>query len=276
MKRTINDFKQGKYHNVEKTCLFVLKQKPNIIEFQNLLDETRQRLCQLTYRENPNQFSALITINIQKNQPIPIYFDEIPQFNICLFDFTGENYTPKFSHPISYYYSEKTEGKGHILQILSEKLPDNFAYYGFLDHDIFLCVSDINKMLFIADIFNLDLFQPSLSLDSYFSFSHLLHQPGYIIKESNFVETMMPFFSNYGYLKSKEFFYESISGWGIDYIFSHKLFEEKRKIAIVHDVIAAHKKPVSSTYWILSNGITPYEELDNIKNKYNLNNLTIF
>jgi hypothetical protein len=83
---------------------------------------------------------------------------------------------------------------------------------------------------------------------------------------------MMPFFSNYGYLKTKEFFYESISGWGIDFIFSHKLFEAKRKIAIIHDVIAGHKKPVTSINWVLSNGMTPHHELHSIKNKYNLHN----
>lgn len=271
-----DNFKQGNYHQVEKICRLVLKQKPHIIEFQKLLEETLNRLCQLTYRENPAQFSTLVAINIQPNQPIPIYFDTIPKFNLCLFDFTGENYLPNLPYPITYYFSQKTEGKGEIMQILSDKLPQNFSYYGFIDHDIFLSISDINKMLFIAETFNLDLFQPSLSLDSYVNFPHLFHKTGYLIKESNFVEVMMPFFSNYGYLKSKEFFCESISGWGIDFVFSHKLFEAKRKIAIIHDVIAGHKKPVTSIDWMLSNGITPHHELSNIKNKYNLRNFQIF
>ncbi|MGI0480587.1 hypothetical protein ACN4EE_07330 [Geminocystis sp. CENA526] len=192
--QAIDNFKQGNYREVEKICRIVLREKPDIIEFQKLLEKTRNQLCQLTYKESSSQFSALITINIRPNQPLPIYFDTVPKFNICLFDFTGENYFPNLPYPITYYFSQKTQGKGEIMQILSEKLPNTFSYYGFIDHDVLLSISDINKMLFIAEIFNLDLFQPSLSLDSYVNFPHLFHKTGYLIKESNFVEVMMPFF----------------------------------------------------------------------------------
>ena len=113
-------------------------------------------------------------------------------------------------------------------------------------------------------------------MNSYANLSHLVHKPGYEFKESSLVEIMMPFLSNYALQTTKKLWSESISGWGLDYLISANLFQEKRKIAIVHNVIASHLKPTSSRNWKCSNGRTSLQELHYIINKYKLVNYPIF
>ena len=272
----LQNLKRGEFRRVEYICTMVLNQKPHHDKFAKLREISRERICRPVSKQQLSSVTALVCLNVKANQPLCLNFDQKPNFEICIFDYTGENYLPTIPHGISHYFSLKTEGKGQIIQFLADKLPLHYSFYGFLDDDILISVSDINRMLFIGNLFQLDLFQASLSLESYINLAHLVHKEGYKIKESSLIEIMMPFLSNYAYQNSQKLFPESISGWGLDYLISAKLFAEKRKIAVIHDVIASHLKPTSSRNWTCSNGKTSLEELHYLIKKYKLTNYPIF
>ena len=282
--RTINHYwdnalelcKKGEFRESENVCSNVLTQRPDLKKFQKLKAICQERICSIANPPANQANKSLVCLNVKPDQPMAIYFDEPPNFQICTFDYTGSGYQPELPYPIDYHFSLKTEGKGHIMSVLAEKLPNDFAFYGFFDDDIFITVRDINRMLFTANLLQLDLFQASLSVNSYVNLSHLSNKSGYHLKETSVVEIMMPFLSNYGYNKTKDKFSESISGWGLDYLISSILFREKRKMAIIHDVVASHLKATSSRNWMCSNGKTSLEELGHVVKKYKLLDYPIF
>ena len=99
--------------------------------------------------------------------------DATPDFDLFIFDYSGQDNASQLEglQP-AYYLSQKTECKGDILlgvynHLIQHSVTD-FKYIGLLDDDIFISYSDLNKLLFIANMEQLDVFQASLTHDSYY------------------------------------------------------------------------------------------------------------
>ncbi len=157
-----------------------------------------------------------------KSQPYQyVHFDKIEKFDWLLYDYSGNAESTNQTFPIpKYFISIKSECKGdvinNIFNYLLENKIKNFPYIGLIDDDIFLTTSDLNKLLFIAELEKLDVFQASLSHDSYFHHRQFVNKPGYIIQKTDWVEIMAPFYSNEVFFESGKYFNKSISGTGID------------------------------------------------------------
>lgn len=205
---------------------------------------------------------ALVMVNVNPGAPFCIEIDAAPRFRLGIFDYSGSDYTPRLPCPIDLRLSHKTLGKGELLAHLAGQDLGDYDYIADIDHDVLLSVSAINRLLFIARLHKLDLFQPSLSHDSHISHPHLAHRPGLVLRETTFVETMTPFFSAAAFALARDSFGESISAWGLDFIWSSRVRRSQGKLAVVDAVLAKHLNPVRSNTWHFANGDTPLDELE--------------
>ena len=187
--------------------------------------------------------------------------DTAPNFDLFIFDYSGQDHQSQLDglQP-AYYVSQKTECKGDILQgvyayLIQNKVTD-FKYIGLLDDDIFISYSDLNKLVFIAEMEQLDVFQASLSHDSYYHHRQFIQKAGSVVIPTNWVEIMAPFYSSAVFFEAGKEFTRSISGTGIDVylIPTIQVLLQKTKTAVVHAVSMKHCRPIRTDNRIFRNG----------------------
>jgi hypothetical protein len=145
----------------------------------------------------------------------------------------------------------------------------------FLDDDIELGFDDVDVFFDKMRELDLSLAQPSLSQDSHRSFPITIHDADCPARYTNFVEIMMPAFSQDAFQRCIDTFDKSISGWGLDYVWPKLLGYPDRKIGIVDAVVAKHTKPIDPStgafYLYLRNlGVDPWVELEKLKEEFNI------
>jgi len=187
--------------------------------------------------------------------------DTAPDFDLFIFDYSGQDNASKLEalQP-AFYLTQQTECKGDILQgvytyLLQNKVND-FKYIGLLDDDIFISYSDLNKLLFIAGMEQLDVFQASLSHDSYYHHRQFIQKAGSVMMPTNWVEIMAPFYSSAVFFEAGKEFHRSISGTGIDVylIPTIQVLIGKTKTAVVHALSMKHCRPIRTDNRIFRNG----------------------
>ena len=187
--------------------------------------------------------------------------DKAPDFDLFIFDYSGKDNASKLEalQP-AFYLSQQTECKGDILQgvytyLLQNKVND-FKYIGLLDDDIFISYSDLNKLLFIAGMEQLDVFQASLTHDSIYQHRQFIQKAGSVMMPTNWVEIMAPFYSSAVFFEAGKDFHRSISGTGIDVylIPTVQVLLGKTKTAVVHAVSMKHCRPIRTDNRIFRNG----------------------
>lgn len=94
------------------------------------------------------------------------------------------------------------------------------AYEGylFLDGDLEFDAAQLGQFLSFVHSAKLDLAQPSVSRDSYCYWKMAYHQPGYIYRDTSFVEVMAPYLSRTALMKALPTFTKSISTYGLDLV----------------------------------------------------------
>ncbi|SFJ06836.1 DUF707 domain-containing protein [Methylobacterium brachiatum] len=124
----------------------------------------------------------------------------------------------------------------------------DYDYVAFPDDDIVTSWRDLNKIFQLCVDFNLILGQPSLSHDSYISHSILRQQPDKIVRFTNFVEIMTPFFSQSALRRCCGTFHFGPSGWGLDYAWPVILGDPRNRIGVIDAVPVHHTRPVGQSY----------------------------
>ena len=197
-----------------------------------------------------------------------ILIDTDKKFDLLIYDYSGKADINNFENIHSnYFLSVKSECKGDILQNLFKYITENslfsYQYIGVFDDDIFISYSDLNKLIFIETLENLDVFQASLSHDSYYNHRQFIHNPGHLIQETLWVEIMAPFYRMEIFLKAGPYLYHSISGTGVDVylIPTIQRLLTLNKTSIVHGVQMKHCRPIRTDNRIFSNGKTNLEEI---------------
>jgi O-methyltransferase len=144
----------------------------------------------------------------------------------------------------------------------------------FLDDDIDLAFGDVDNFFNIMRELNLSLAQPSLSADSFRNFDVTTNCAECVARHSNFVEIMMPSFSQEAFQRCVDTFDKSISGWGLDYVWSKLLgYNQGHKMGIVDAVVAKHTAPVDTSNgpfytYLRSIGVDAYGEMDKLKREF--------
>lgn len=187
-----------------------------------------------------------------------------------VFDLIKVNFNPdgfdreNVTDPYKAWYHEDVGFKHHIYKCLIETrgLLDRYDWIWMPDYDVHLEQEEIERMFRIAQDYNLNICQPSLTHDSYHSFPLVLNDPTKFMRYTNYVEIMCPLFKTEALRKVMWTFTINYSGWAQDFLWARDLNYER--LAIIDDVQAKHVKPVESQYWKLPNGLNADQELDMI------------
>jgi hypothetical protein len=195
-------------------------------------------------------------------------FDEAPRFDFVLFNYSGNDALPPVSDQYQYnaLISVATEFKGRILNAAYSHFKDDnsIEYLCFMDDDIEISVSALNKLIDAAYVYALDAFQAAVHPDSYHSFRFNELKSGIEIEFVDWVEIMMPFYRKQLFDAAHEFYETNISSYGIDQyaIPFHQQILGMTKTAVIHIVSMKHLKPVTDGCKVFSNGLTARQEAE--------------
>lgn len=188
-----------------------------------------------------------------------------PHFDIFL-SYFGD--TPNKYQEDCTYYEQRKGAKWPILyEIISSNLEWQKRYDAIWlpDDDLLIDADKINRMFALFTGLGLDLAQPALSIDSYFSHASLLQVQNSIARYCNFIEVMAPIFSNSALCKLKNTFNQSPSGWGLDNLWPHLLNNpEHNKIAIIDAISVTHTRPIGGDLYKLNPHLSPAMDIKKI------------
>lgn len=208
-----------------------------------------------------------------KSKPLDhILVDASPNFDILVFDHSAKMQHVEVAGLSNLrLLSKSTENKGQVFaevyKYLYEEQTSKYNYIGVLDDDLFVSISDLNKLLFIANLEKLDVFQPSITQDSYHDHQRFIHKPGVQLVETNWVEIMCPFYKEELFKAIYPYCKHTISGQGIDIYLIPCLQEiyQLKKTAVVHSIQIKHCRPIQSGNKIYSNGKNNLQEIETIR-----------
>ncbi len=127
---------------------------------------------------------------------------------------------------------------------------EQYDYVWVVDDDMFMSTDDINKMFQMMEDYNLDLAQPSISLDGMNYVQIFAHDSRYTLRYTNYVECCAMLLSKRGLEKVKRTFSETVTGWGWDALVSDMILE-KENVAVLDSVQAYHGMSMSSINKVL-------------------------
>jgi hypothetical protein len=113
------------------------------------------------------------------------------------------------------------------------------------DDDLDVDQATLNHMFDLATRYDLRLFQPALTPESYISWAITLRHAGFRLRFTNFVEIMAPGFALPLLKQVRESFGTSIIGWGLDFLWPR--FTELGQTAIIDATPVHHSRPVGGT-----------------------------
>lgn len=135
----------------------------------------------------------------------------------------------------------------HALFQCYPEIVTRYDFIALIDDDIEATKLDLNRLFAIGRQYKLDLFQPALSWDSYFSYAAtLVSGKRYLLRYTNTVEMMCPVFSARCLQTALKLFglgYET----GIDLLWTRLTDLPWLRYAIVDDVVVRHTRPVGTT-----------------------------
>jgi hypothetical protein len=245
-------------------------------EFRNSRDVRIQRV--------PQQRRPYLVMIRAGSQPRSSFFSTpIPEHRI--FDVALNYYAPPPSDDVGFRTGDIVFGGGlskfHAAKLFFEKTRYHERYKGvlFLDDDLEL-LFELDEFFKFCESQKLHLAQPSVSnaSDSFCDWPITRNHPGFVMRITNFVEVMAPFFAR-DFLKAMLHSFDmSISSWGLDMYWGHHLGSAWRA-AIIDQFEIKHKKPFSATgpfyEYLKSIGVDPNAEVRKIFDKLGLDHYNI-
>ena len=134
--------------------------------------------------------------------------------------------------------------KFHAASLFLRKfdLVETYEGYLFLDGDLEFDSDQLSQFLSLAHAVGFSLAQPSVTRDSYCYWNMAYHQPGYIFRDTSFVEVMSPYLSRAALSKALPTFTQSISSYGLDLVWPTLVGNES--IAVVDAFQIRHRSTV--------------------------------
>jgi len=167
----------------------------------------------------------------------------------------------------------KYPGLVECLGKIEARLP-HYDYVGFPDDDLYARCATWNTFTNIILKHRPALAQPALDRRSFSVFPQLFQDPRYLLRWTNFVETMTPVFSRDALPIARQYFLENKSGWGMDLLWPHLFGAEDRKVCVVDAAPVLHTRRgrTGPLYKDLakSGAPDPMDDLRNFRKKYNV------
>jgi hypothetical protein len=133
--------------------------------------------------------------------------------------------------------------------------------YLWLPDDDLLCVPElVSKMFAVCSDLQLELAQPALTPDSYFTHLITLQHSAFQVRFTNFVEIMAPILSLDLFSRIFHSLQGNISGYGLDALWPR--FTQLGRVAIIDDTPVKHTRPVGGPNYAFSQkaGVPPAVE----------------
>lgn len=199
-------------------------------------------------------------------------------YDLFLIDYTSEQALKE--SPCEYYLAQpdaKWFSTADAVDQLGDRL-DNYQYIWCPDDDLFIRPEDINGMFAFAKKLRLDLGQPSVTRNSYYSHRITLKIPMMSYRLTSFVEIMAPFFTPSMMRQAHPFFKVTKTGWGMDHIWQKMEREEKLRMGIIDRYAIAHTRPSNAPKksnrsefgggFYAQAKANPWDDMDKIAEKY--------
>ena len=193
-------------------------------------------------------------------------------FDLLIFDHSAKASKELVAHlHPEHFVSTRTENKGQVFyEVYKYLYPNNeerYEYIGVIDDDIYTSYSDLNKLIFIGQINHLDVFQPSISHDSFFDHRQFTNKAGYQTKKEDWIEIMFPMYREKLYKAAGPYFNETITGQGIDVYLMPVLqvIHNMKNTAVVHAIQIKHCRPVQSGDRAYSDGKSNFDNINHIR-----------
>jgi hypothetical protein len=123
-------------------------------------------------------------------------------------------------------------------------LLERYDYFWLPDDDIEANSASIAEMFRLMALHDLALAQPALTHDSYFSILLCLQSPSFRLRYADVIEIMVPCLRRDLLRIVLPLFRDTRSGFGLDFIWTRLLPDNKRKSAILDSVTVRHTRPV--------------------------------
>jgi hypothetical protein len=179
------------------------------------------------------------------------------------------NFKPQPGVHAVFFSGGKWDG---IYKTLSKKYIEVYDFFWLPDDDILCNAADINLIFEMTKRFGLAVSQPSLTHNSYFSHFIFFQCKGFRVRYSNFIEVMVPCLRKDLLKRVLPFFRDSMSGFGLDYIWCRMPESGPFTSGILDHVSVYHTRPVgkvlASSMAIL--GKNPQEDLEQINKIFNI------
>lgn len=120
---------------------------------------------------------------------------------------------------------------------------NHYAYFFIPDEDIMTDAQSIEKLFDSMNQYSLKIAQPALK-QSYFTYPATLQEHFFTLRYTNFVEMMLPCFSQEALNKVLFTFNENESGWGSEYHWPLLIETNKKDMAIIDSIPMIHTQPV--------------------------------
>lgn len=206
----------------------------------------------------------------------------------------------EYNQEADYFYCQKGP-KWSLVRIFLQQnraVCTQYAFVAFPDDDLQITVDQWNTMFDQGAQHKLDVFQPSLVNNGpqYIKHTHLVSEPQCALRYTNFVEIMVPVFSQRAIQKAWALLTDKQlkSGWGVDYVLPAAVLPHRRYdvppdhclnrhtyvFAVVDMVAITHTKPLSNTSHATKSsfyktfGIDPKAEMNQIMRAHRVKRFT--
>ena len=180
-------------------------------------------------------------------------------------------YEPVADERVMLIKGGKWDGLYKTITALPDLL-DQYDYFWLPDDDIATDCDTINRVFDLMRQHGLNVGQPSLSWNSYFTHFVTLNVPGLHLRYTNFVEVMVPCLNAETLRQVLLLFAETMTGFGLDWVWTRLDENPERKAAIFDCITVHHTRPLGVYLYniALKNGQNPNQELTLLLNKFHL------
>jgi hypothetical protein len=123
-----------------------------------------------------------------------------------------------------------------------DSIVKQYDYIWLPDDDIRCTCGDIDRFFALCRQFKLALAQPSLTATSFISHPITMHNPHYLVRFTNYVESMVICIRNDIFMPCFRTFSENTTGWGLDYLWATMAQGRSERIGIVDAVQVKHTR----------------------------------
>jgi hypothetical protein len=173
----------------------------------------------------------------------------------------------RFNERVEFYHAMKGPRwpAHHALCTHYLAMLGGYERVGFACDDLDASADTWNRLFDYCAWYELDLAQPSVL--GHTSWDITKPQPGCLLRYTSFVEAMAPVFSRRALEAARATFGESISGWGLSFLWGRLLPYPEYKTAIVDAVSVVHPSPIrhgTLRPTLDALGINPEKERDEV------------